>query len=156
MREVKILSKIGDFIKKKKSTILGLLGSIGMLLLAGLTGVFVAVYQTYSPEKYMNEYYECFKNESYGAMFASSGIKESSFITADTFAQMMINSYGYEEDDKYSISDVSKNGKYAKATVSFTDSETNEEINWDLKLQKGSQKHYMFLRTGLLILRTLL
>lgn len=138
------MSKDNKVLKKIKSTVLSLLGSVLMLVLAGLIGATVAVYQTYSAEKYMNDFYECFLNESYTALYGSSNVKESDFITDSSFTQMMVNNYGYEETDKYSISDIIKNGKYAKATVSFTDSETNKEVKWDLNLEKSDKKHYLF------------
>ncbi len=144
VREVNILGKTGNFFEKKKGTILNLLGSLGLLILAGGVGVFIALYQTYSPEKYMDDYYECFMNESYAALYKNSNVKESSFVNLGAFNQMMVNNYGYEEEDKYSISDVTRLGQFAQATVSFEDSETKEDIRWDLKLEKADSRYVFF------------
>lgn len=135
--------------KKKKfeiklSTVVNLLISLGLLLLAGGIGVFLAFYNTHSPQKYMDEYYECFLNESYSALFKSSGVKTDTFISAENFTRMMVNEYGYEETDKYSIGEITKDGDFATATVSFVDSETVETVKWNLKLQKSKEKKYIF------------
>ncbi len=137
------MSKVGKFFKKHKGTILNLLGSIGLLVLAGGTGVFVALYQTYSPKKYMEDYYECFINESYSALYNSANVEESSFISLESFNQMMVNNYGYEDEDKYSISDVTRLGPYAQSMVSFEDSETGDNVQWKLKLEKADEKKYL-------------
>lgn len=138
------MSKTGNILKKVKATVLSLLGSVLLLLLAGVIGALVAIYQTYSADKYMNDFYECFINESYAALYGSAEVDESDFITLESFTQMMVNNFGYEDNDKYSISDIAKSGKYAISTVSFTDSETNKDVKWDLKLEKSEKKHYMF------------
>ena len=138
------MSKIGKFFEKRLATIINLSVSLFLLLIAGGAGVYLAFAQTYSPEKYMDEYYECFLNESYGALFRSAGIEESTFISSSTFTQMMVNDYGYEEVEKYSIGNVVQTGDYAKATVAFVDSETIETIKWDLKLEKCKEKKYWF------------
>ena len=138
------MSKVGKFFKKHKGTILNLLGSLGLLVLAGGIGVFVALYQTYSPKKYMEDYYECFINESYAALYKSANVEESAFISLESFNQMMVNNYGYEDEDKYSISDVSRLGPYAQSMVSFKDSQTGENVEWKLKLEKDEEKKYLF------------
>ncbi len=135
---------VGKFFKKHKGTILNLLGSIGLLVLAGGAGVFMALYQTYSPKKYIEDYYECFINESYSALYKSANVEESSFISLESFNQMMVNNYGYEDEDKYSVSDVTKLGDYAQSMVSFKDSETGDTVEWKLKLEKGEEKKYLF------------
>ncbi len=135
--------------KKKKfeiklSTVVNLSISMACLLLAGGIGVFLAFYNTHSPQKYMDEYYECFINESYSALFKSSGVSEDRFISTENFARMMVNEYGYEETDKYSIGNLEKEGEFANATVSFVDSESLSTVKWNLKLQKSAEKKYIF------------
>lgn len=140
------MSKIGKFLEKKKGTILSLIGFLFMLLLAGGIGAYVAIYQTYCAQKYMDDYYNCFLNESYMALYSSSGVEDSDFINANTFNNMMINEYGYEETDKYSVSKMSKSGKNARATVTFTDSTTDEEVSWELRMEKSDKSHYLFFK----------
>lgn len=138
------MEKIKKFFKKKRKTILSLAGSLAMLLVAGGIGVFVALYQNFSPDKYMKEFYDCFLNESYAAMYKSAGVEESEFINLNSFTQMMVNDLGYEETDKYNISDLAKDGEMVKSTISFVDSETEETVEWDLKLEKSKDKKYLF------------
>ena len=38
-------------------------------------------------EKYMNDFYECFLNESYAALYGSSNVRESDFITDSSFTE---------------------------------------------------------------------
>ncbi len=138
------MSKIGNFFRKRLTTIINLGISLFLLLVAGGTGVYVAFAETYSADKYMDEFYECFLNESYAALFKSAGVEESKFISTTAFTQMMVNDYGYEETEKYSIGKVVQSGNYAKATVAFVDSETIETVKWDLKLEKSKDKKYVF------------
>lgn len=138
------MSKVGNFFKKRKGAILSMLGSLAMLAAAGGVGVFCALYQTYSPDKYMEDYYECFINESYAALYKSANIEESEFISLESFNQMMVNNYGYEETDRYSISEMSRLGPYAQSMVSFIDSETSDKVEWKLKLEKADEKKYLF------------
>ena len=140
------MSKVKEFFKKKKRSILSMLSSLLLLAIAGGTGVFLALRDTYSADKYMDEFYQCFLEEGYAALYKSSEIEESSFITEESFLRMMVNDLGYVDKEEYSIGKVYKRGNNARATISFKDEEEDKEVNWDLNLEKADKRHYLFFK----------
>lgn len=124
---------------------LSFLGSLMMLVIAGGIGAFVAFSETYSPEKYVEDYYDCFIQQSYAALYKNSDTKNSEFITSNNFVMMMVNDFAVAEEDKdYSLGKLEADGDFMKATVSCKNPEGDGKITWDLKLEESDEVEYKF------------
>ncbi len=138
------MDKIKIFIKKKKKSILRILGTFLMLAIAAAIGIMLGLKKTNDINKYINEAVEYFSESNWVALYNYSEVSDSTFINEITFGQTADALYGeISESHMPIIEEIDEYNKNATARLSYTTSD-GENKNCQLEFDKKDITNYIF------------
>ena len=135
--------KIKEFFVKRKSSIIHLMGSLGLLLIAGGVGVGIGLYKTNGVDKYIMEAHDYYKDNNWVALYNYAELKDDDFINEFFFEELAKKKYGYVNEDTLKLGEVKKNDNGATVEMYYADS-LGDKISCDFVMDKLPEKNYVF------------
>lgn len=135
--------KILEFFKKRKDSIKHLLGSIGLLILAGCVGIGLGLYKTNGTKKYVMEAVDYIKDNNWIALYNYAEMEDDDFINEYFFKAMAEYKYGTVDKNTVTLKEIKKGEKAASVQVYYKN-ELGEKIDCDFVMEKKSKKNYVF------------
>lgn len=136
------MSKIVEFIKKRKSGLIHLGVSLLLLLVAAGIGIFLGLKKTNGLDRYINEAYEYYQDSNWVALYKYSENKGDDFINEYFFEVMAEAAYGEVDKSKLSLGDVTEDDGKATAELKYKDSD-DKEVTWSVEFLEKPEKNYV-------------
>ena len=137
------MNKIASFLKRKKSSIMHLLGSFMLLLLSAFIGIMLGLNKANAVDKYVDEAVEYFNDNNWTAFYNYAEVIDNDFINEVSFNDMAENMYGEISEDDIVIEEITEEDDEAKVSIVYKtkDGETHKST---LDFQEKDEKTYIF------------
>lgn len=137
------MNKIASFLKRKKSSIMHLLGSFMLLLLSAFIGIMLGLNKANAVDKYVDEAVEYFNDNNWTAFYNYAEVIDNDFINEVSFNDMAENMYGEISEDDIVIEEITEEDDEAKVSIVYKtkDGETHKST---LVFQEKDEKTYIF------------
>lgn len=137
------MNKVKAFFKKRKDSLLRLLGSLVMLAIAAAIGIMIGLNETNGINKYINEAVEYLGDANWMALYHYAETEDDDFINEISFSQMAEALYGDIVNENVAIESVDEKERDASVKVSYTTSD-GQSHSCSLEFDEKDIKNYVF------------
>lgn len=137
------MDKVISFFKKRKSSILHLLGSFALLAISAFIGIIIGLNKANAVDKYVNEAVEYFKDNNWTAFYNYAEVIDNDFVNEVFFADMAEKMYGEISEEEVVIEEITEDDGDAKVSITYTtmDGKTHKST---LDFAMKDEKTYIF------------
>lgn len=137
------MEKVKNFFIKRKSSILHLLGSLGLLTISALIGIILGLNKANAVDKYVEEAIDYFQENNWTAFYNYAEVIDNDFINEVFFNDLAEKLYGEISGKDIVIDDILTEDNEAKVHISYktTDGKSHELV---LYFTKKDEKTYIF------------
>lgn len=137
------MSKVTEFFKKRKKSILQLLGSLCMLMVAAAIGILAGLNETNNVDKYVNEAVEYIDDANWVALYQYAEIIDNDFINEVFFEELAEDVYGSPQNGTITVDEIEEDEDTACATITYKTAD-GKTSSCKLYFEQKDEKNYLF------------